>query len=273
MGNSLVEAAFARLAPAIALYTIDTVQWSGPGNHPRRCGPVTDPADLRSLLAALCDPTEVSGAAAQHLVIGYLRTPAQVETVAAFLEARPALQTVILDPVIGDDGRLYVAQETAEAIAERLLPLADYIKPNLTEARWLATGEAEGEDHPDRATLIRLQQQIRSRMPRLRGLAITGIRHMSSEGREMIGVHGWSPWESTPMMVANPWFSGSYSGTGDLLTGIFAAKLLRESRPAFRSALEAAINRTHRAVGHLAREQALNLREAFQLTFADATPG
>ena len=44
---------------------------------------------------------------------------------------------VCVDPILGDAGRLYVAQETAEAIRDRLIPLADVATPNLFELTWL----------------------------------------------------------------------------------------------------------------------------------------
>ena len=44
---------------------------------------------------------------------------------------------MLVDPVLGDAGRLYVAQETAEAIRDRLIPLADIATPNLFELGWL----------------------------------------------------------------------------------------------------------------------------------------
>ena len=40
---------------------------------------------------------------------------------------------VLVDPVFGDAGRLYVAQATAEAIRDALLPLATIATPNLFE--------------------------------------------------------------------------------------------------------------------------------------------
>ena len=44
---------------------------------------------------------------------------------------------VMVDPILGDAGRLYVAEETAEAIRDELLPLASIATPNLFELQWL----------------------------------------------------------------------------------------------------------------------------------------
>jgi pyridoxine kinase len=57
----------------------------------------------------------------------------------------PAAKALI-DPVMGDAGRLYVAPDIAEAVKTRLVPLADILTPNLWELSFLT-----GEDY---ATLL-----------------------------------------------------------------------------------------------------------------------
>jgi pyridoxine kinase len=49
---------------------------------------------------------------------------------------------VLIDPVVGDAGRLYVAEPTAEAIRDQLLPLATIATPNLFELLWLTGSDA-----------------------------------------------------------------------------------------------------------------------------------
>lgn len=44
----------------------------------------------------------------------------------------------LCDPVIGDLGGLYVPEDTALSIKDKLLPLADIITPNRFELSWLA---------------------------------------------------------------------------------------------------------------------------------------
>jgi len=81
------------------------------------------------------------------ILTGYFATPAQVKTAAAFIRAARAENPdllVMTDPIIGDgrpdggDAGLYVAPETAFAICDLLLPLANVITPNLFELSWLA---------------------------------------------------------------------------------------------------------------------------------------
>ncbi len=45
--------------------------------------------------------------------------------------------TVLVDPVMGDDGRLYIPKDRAQAICETLVPLASVITPNLWELSYI----------------------------------------------------------------------------------------------------------------------------------------
>ncbi len=51
---------------------------------------------------------------------------------------------MLVDPILGDGGRLYIEKKAAEAIRDRLLPLATIATPNLFELRWL-TGRVVSE--------------------------------------------------------------------------------------------------------------------------------
>jgi pyridoxine kinase len=67
------------------------------------------------------------------LHVGFLPRPMHVDVVASLLHDYKGV--VLLDPVIGDYKKgLYVSEETARAIRERLLPLAQIVTPNRFEA-------------------------------------------------------------------------------------------------------------------------------------------
>ncbi len=70
------------------------------------------------------------------LHVGYLPKPMHVDVVAEALVDYKGI--VLLDPVIGDYKKgLFVSEETARAIRERLVPLAQIITPNRFEAEVL----------------------------------------------------------------------------------------------------------------------------------------
>ncbi len=77
------------------------------------------------------------------LVIGYVPRPNLVEIIASQLADYRGI--VLLDPVIGDYQKgLYVTSETARAIRDQLMPLAQIVTPNRFEAEVLL---GFGPDH------------------------------------------------------------------------------------------------------------------------------
>jgi pyridoxine kinase len=83
---------------------------------------------------------------------GYFANPAQVEAVARFVAALKGRALYLCDPVIGDSGGLYVDEQVAIAIRDRLLPLAGIATPNLHELAWM-TGAPPPEDPAGAAAL------------------------------------------------------------------------------------------------------------------------
>jgi pyridoxine kinase len=102
-------------------------------------------ADLAAMLAAL----EADGcwASLGAVLTGYFPSPDSVRVAAAAIrrikQAMPEVP-VLVDPIIGDAGRLYVAEPIAGAIRDELLPLATIATPNLFELRWLIGVAAGG---------------------------------------------------------------------------------------------------------------------------------
>lgn len=78
------------------------------------------------------------------VLTGFLSNSEQVKAVAGLIEKlksrNPQVQ-YICDPVIGDMSGLYVAETTAVAIRDLLLPLADIATPNRYELGWLTGTE------------------------------------------------------------------------------------------------------------------------------------
>ena len=104
-------------------------------------GDVTQPAVLRRMLADI-EADAVFGEV-DLVITGHFSLPEQVEIAAGLVERvreagrRPPV--VLVDPIMGDEPRgLYVKPEVAEAVSRRLVPLGDWITPNLWELSRLA---------------------------------------------------------------------------------------------------------------------------------------
>lgn len=110
-------------------------------HHPGHGVPAVQKIEAQAF-AGLIESVEARGglAGCAGVMTGYFASPGQVEAAAAVIRrlhsADPDV-VVLTDPVLGDDGRLYVAEEVAKAIRDHLVPLATILTPNAFELSWL----------------------------------------------------------------------------------------------------------------------------------------
>lgn len=127
-------------------------------NHPGYGGFNGGPVDLdltNLLLDGLLARDFLADCAALHT--GYMGQTGNVDVaIRAIDAAKPPL--ILCDPVLGDEGVLYVAPDLAAAIRDQLLPRADITTPNRFELAWLSGMEIESLDDAVSAAQI-LQQQ------------------------------------------------------------------------------------------------------------------
>ena len=105
------------------------------------------PFELEAMLAAL----EADGCwqTLDAVFTGYFPSAASVAVAAqaiARIKAANHKTLVVVDPILGDAGKLYVATETAEAIRDLLVPLASIATPNLFELQWLSGDSSAHHD-------------------------------------------------------------------------------------------------------------------------------
>jgi pyridoxine kinase len=185
-------------------------------------GEVTGPDVFRRMLADI-EADAVFGLV-DLVITGHFSLPEQVEIAAGVLErvraadragAATGKPMVVVDPIMGDrPGGLYVKPEVAEAIAGRLVPLADWITPNLWEL-----GRLVGEDVLGAAGAIRAVRRLGARalvtsVPA--GAGEIGLLYVDEEVATLF---------SHPMIPQVP------NGTGDLVTACFGAGLVEGLAP------------------------------------------
>lgn len=105
--------------------------WGAPGGAP------VPTATLESMWEAI----QAQNLCYDGIMTGYMASPQQAELAGQII--RDIRRTdkdvlVLVDPVMGDNGRLYVSEAVASAITTHLLPLADIITPNLWELGYLS---------------------------------------------------------------------------------------------------------------------------------------
>lgn len=138
VGNA--AAAFVLQVLGCEVIELPTVLLSAHPGHGRPGGGAVSPA----LLADMLDGLDRIGmlSSVDGVIIGYLGTVATgsvaIDAIDRVKRANPAAR-ILIDPVIGDrDGGRYVADGIAEVFRDRLIPLADVVKPNHFELEILA---------------------------------------------------------------------------------------------------------------------------------------
>lgn len=158
---------------------------------------------------------------------GFLASTEQIDTVTQFIDAFSANKPLVLvDPVMGDEGKLYSVYTAEMQIhMKRLVSKADVITPNFTEACFLL-GECYQEQVLDPAML-------RDWLVRLAGfgpgiVVMTGI---PLTGRQIMNI-GYERSTGRFWQVVSEQIPARYPGTGDIFASILAgAPLNKESVP------------------------------------------
>jgi pyridoxine kinase len=107
-------------------------------HHPGHGKPVGSPIsddEFESLLERVTGMTSIDA-----VMTGYFASITQVSITAktiARLKRKDAPPLILIDPILGDDGKLYIDEQRAKAIRDVLLPLATIATPNLFELGWL----------------------------------------------------------------------------------------------------------------------------------------
>ena len=156
------------------------------------------------------------------LYCGFLGNEEQINIVREFVEMfRPPL--FLLDPVMGDHGRAYSSiTETHVQKMKELLPLADIITPNITEA-CLLTGTPWNDGEWTMQELSGLCERLASLCLKdsvSASIVITGIR----QGDFLVNFL-WD--DGVYTTVASPIAGASRPGTGDIFASILAADAVR----------------------------------------------
>lgn len=175
--------------------------------------------DLTGFLPAYLAHWQALGLRFDAVYAGYLAGPEQAAIVEGFLDGqRDALR--VLDPVMGDDGRLYTGMpEDMPAKWRGLCARADVVTPNMTEYA-LLTGEAyslaprtvaQAEKMLDALLEMGAQSAVITSLPLEGGLANAYMRR----GDRAAGICAFERLEA------------HYPGTGDLFASVLTGALLQ----------------------------------------------
>ena len=162
------------------------------------------------------------GAAFEGVYTGYLASPEQARLCALAVETLKTEGGIaVVDPVLGDGGKLY--SSCGEALCSAMAELccrADVITPNLTEAAMLL-GEDYGNLSADGANALELARALSD--GGRRSVVLTG----ASDGEGRVGAACWDRESGRGELVMARRVEGSFHGTGDLFAAVLTGALVK----------------------------------------------
>lgn len=150
------------------------------------------------------------------VMTGYMAKENHIDLSADIIKAvrdKNSEAVILVDPVKGDDGRLYIPESRAKAMAQRLVPHADILTPNLYELEFLAG---------------RCLTAIPSIIDAARSLGpdvlVTSVPHDGQIGALWVSA-------TSASYVGHESFSQVPNGGGDSLAALFLARCLNGAAP------------------------------------------
>ena len=213
VGNSVAAPVITKLGMQPLL--IDTISLAAHPGYGTIAGGSANQTQFSDILEALTTLRVLPHI--NNVVTGYLGDARQANPIHSMIQAWQAERTdgvYILDPVLGDRGRLYVDSAIVDEIRQKLLPVAHIVTPNQFELGLLTDSHIEITHAAVKAAKTMLQQN-----PNLQAVIATGIAN------ENCGV---SDLKVTRHDVTEFDYAKRHQGVaggGDLLTAILACWL------------------------------------------------
>lgn len=180
-------------------------------------------ADLSIYMPMIAEEWKKRKAEFQGIFTGYLSSEQEVKWVEGFIDEFRKEDTLILvDPVLGDEGKFYRGFGDEMCCAMRnLCKKADVITPNLTEALFLLGKDAALTEQGERLEIV---EQYAKELSKLgpSTVIITGIH----QGESIWNV-GFDAVNKECFSVSTRKIGEGYSGTGDILSSVVCGCMVR----------------------------------------------
>lgn len=162
------------------------------------------------------------GAEFDCIYSGYLGSPKQIGIISDFITAfRKDEQLIVIDPVMGDNGKLYSTFDcTMVAEMKKFVGLADIITPNLTEAALLL--DTAYRERVDETLIKEWLAKLAAMGPKT--AVITGV---PGETPDMTCVYAYNSQDQRFWKVNCSYIPAHFPGTGDGFTSVLVGSLLR----------------------------------------------
>ena len=216
VGNAVAVPALQALGHEV--WRVDTVTFSNHPGYGRHTGAVHSSDAIAEIIAGL-DGIGVMGNCDAVLsgYLGHVDTHGPVVDVVTDVKQANPDAIYILDPVIGDDGKIFVGPGIRRAIQRSMVPVADFVLPNLSELGWLTDTEIT-----DKAGMLAAARMLLDRGPS--AVVITGVQE--ADEIAVYGVAGDHHGGGGLWRAASARRERRFNGTGDLFAALFTGWFL-----------------------------------------------
>ncbi|MGC6516890.1 MAG: bifunctional hydroxymethylpyrimidine kinase/phosphomethylpyrimidine kinase [Candidatus Puniceispirillaceae bacterium] len=208
---------------------LDTVRLAAHPGHGTTARDVISAPDMAAILSDYLSLKDRPPLSAIHT--GYFGKADQIAPVADFItrvkQQQPQLP-VLIDPVFGDNGRLYISEDIITAIRRDLLPLATIITPNQFEISYLSDMSVDTPEEARRAfQKLGLTSDIMApdiMAPDIMAI-VTGLKTPPDDICDILICHNDIITHKAPAL------SHGISGGGDAFAALFLACLHKNMTP------------------------------------------
>jgi len=252
VGNSAVVLPLQRLGHVV--WPVHTATLSNHGGYPDHGGRAVPAGDLAEVIDALDRRGALSRC--DGVLSGYLGDAASGDVVLDAVARVQKYNNAALyccDPVMGDDGAVYVADDIPRFMHDRAAPLADVLTPNLFELALLTDNPPDVLAGAPLDEIIAVAKNLVAPDRRTSTVLITSLSHTSLPPTDvaMAAVTADGAWlVGTPKVMFETSPLGPPHGAGDCCAALFCAALLAGNTAA------AALSRTAGAIFALLDETA-----------------
>jgi len=197
--------------------------------------------DLTDKIEPIANHLHEEGFGFDAIYTGYLGSFEQLKTVSDFIDRFKTNDTlVVIDPVMGDNGRLYAGfdRKFADSMAD-LCKKADIIIPNLTESAYLLKMD-EVPKNPDLDTTQKMLIDLTKLGPKV--ALMTGVSN--AEGQ--LGAMGYDSESGKFFGSFCEHIQANFHGTGDIFASAFVGAALKGAP--LEEATETAVEFTSRSI-------------------------
>lgn len=221
---------------------INSVQFSNHTGYKKVAGQVLTEKDLDDLAGGLQANNLDSYT---HLLTGYIGAESFLKRICALVKhlksVNPGL-TYVCDPVMGDNGRMYVPEDLLPVYKEHIIPLADIITPNQYEVELLTDMKINCVEDAWKAVDLLHSKGCK--------IVVVSSTELGTDTSMLALASKKHSSGNEKVIITIPKLPGSYTGTGDLFAALFLAWMhksgnsLKEALEKTVSTLQAVLKRT-----------------------------